>query len=102
MSKRNQEKFLPFYSSLMIGPDKLNQAKHVKFFQKHDIDHHMRLHAEIIGSKFKLVKESLHSLGLGSWTDPQGGYFLLFETKAGMAKQVVSCLLYTSPSPRDQ
>ena len=28
MSKRNQEKFLPFYSSLMIGPDKLNQAKH--------------------------------------------------------------------------
>ena len=50
----------------------------------------MRLHAEIVGSKFELVKESLHSLGLGSWTDPQGGYFLLFETKAGMAKQVVS------------
>ena len=90
MSKRNQEKFLPFYSSLMIGPDKLNQAKHVKFFQEHDIDHHMRLHAEIVGSKFKLVKESLHSLGLGSWTDPQGGYFLLFETKTGMAKQIVS------------
>ena len=24
------------------------------------------------------------------WTDPQGGYFLLFETKTGMAKQIVS------------
>ena len=87
MSKSNQELFLPFYSALMIGPDKLNQAKHVRFFQENDLMEHMKLHAEIIRPKFELVERQLKSLGLGSWTSPKGGYFVLFESEKGLAMQ---------------
>ena len=90
MSKSNQELFLPFYSALMIGPDKLNQAKHVRFFQENDLEEHMRRHANIIKPKFKLVNDKLNSLGLGSWTSPEGGYFILFESNKGMARNIIS------------
>ena len=90
MSKSNQELFLPFYSALMIGPDKLNQAKHVRFFQEIDLMEHMKLHAEIIRPKFELVERQLKSLGLGSWTSPKGGYFVLFESEKGLARKIIS------------
>ena len=90
MSKSNQELFLPFYSALMIGPDKLNQAKHVRFFQENDLEEHMRRHANIIKPKFKLVNDKLNSLGLGNWTSPEGGYFILFESNKGMARNIIS------------
>ena len=90
MSKSNQELFLPFYSALMIGPDKLNQAKHVRFFQENDLEEHMRRHANIIKPKFKLVNDKLNSLGLGSWTSPEGGYFIRFESNKGMARNIIS------------
>ena len=90
MSEPNQKLFLPFYSSLMIGPDKFNQAKHVKFFQKINLGDHMKKHAEIIKPKFDLVDNKLKSLGLGRWTSPKGGYFLLFETDAGMAREIIN------------
>ena len=90
MSKSNQALFLPFYSALMIGPDKLNQAKHVRFFQENDLMEHMKLHAEIIRPKFELVERQLKSLGLGSWTSPKGGYFVLFESEKGLARKIIS------------
>ena len=90
MSKSNQELFLPFYSALMIGPDKLNQAKHVRFFQENDLEEHMMRHANIIKPKFKLVNDKLNSLGLGNWTSPEGGYFILFESNKGMARNIIS------------
>ena len=89
MSKANQELFLPFYSALMIGPDKLNQAKHVKFFQTTSIEEHMKKHARIIKPKFDLVNNKLESLALGSWTNPSGGYFLLYQSEKGMAKKII-------------
>ncbi len=90
MSKTNQELFLPFYSSLMIGPDKINQAKHVIFFKDVDLMDHMKKHAEIIKPKFDLVISKLNSQGLGKWTAPDGGYFLLYESDNGMAKRIIS------------
>ena len=90
MSEGNQEIFLPFYSSLMIGPDKINQARHVKFFEDIDLQDHMKEHAKIIRPKFDLVTGKLESLGLGKWTSPEGGYFSLFESEQGMAKKIVS------------
>ena len=89
MSETNQELFLPFYSSLMIGPDKLNQAKHVIFFRDVNLTDHMKKHAEIIKPKFDLVISKLNSQGLGNWTSPDGGYFLLFESDNGMAKRII-------------
>ncbi len=89
MSETNQELFLPFYSSLMIGPDKINQAKHVIFFRDVNLTDHMKKHAEIIKPKFDLVISKLNSQGLGNWTSPDGGYFLLFESDNGMAKRII-------------
>ena len=90
MSENNQESFLPFYSSLMIGPDKINQAKHVKFFRDVNLTDHMKKHAEIIRPKFDLVISKLNSQGLGKWTEPDGGYFLLYESDNGLAKRIIS------------
>ncbi len=89
MSEVNQALFMPFYSALMIGPDKLNQAKHVKFFQVTPLEEHMKKHASIIKPKFDLVNDKLESLGLGSWTKPSGGYFLLYQSEKGMAKKII-------------
>jgi len=89
MSKNNQELFLPFYSSLMIGPDKINQAKHVMFFRDVSLIDHMKKHAKIIRPKFDLVISKLNSQGLGKWTEPDGGYFLLYESDNGMAKRII-------------
>ena len=89
MSKNNQKSFLPFYSSLMIGPDKINQAKHVMFFRDVSLIDHMKKHAKIIRPKFDLVISKLNSQGLGKWTEPDGGYFLLYESDNGMAKRII-------------
>ncbi len=89
MSKNNQESFLPLYSSLMIGPDKINQAKHVMFFRDVSLIDHMKKHAKIIRPKFDLVISKLNSQGLGKWTEPDGGYFLLYESDNGMAKRII-------------
>ena len=90
MSENNQESFLPFYSSLMIGPDKINQGKHVKFFRDVNLADHMKKHAKIIRPKFDLVISKLNSQSLGKWTNPDGGYFLLYESENGLAKRIIS------------
>ncbi len=78
-----------------IGPDKLNQIRHVRFFKDQaGIENHMRKQAEIIRPKFDLVLEMLESkLGgknLASWSKPNGGYFISLNTLPGCAKKVVA------------
>ena len=90
MSQANQDLFLPFYSALMIGPDKLNQAKHVRFFEENNLSEHMRKHADIIKPKFDLVDAKLRQQNFGTWTTPNGGYFLLYKAKEGFAKKIIS------------
>lgn len=77
-----------------IGPDKLNQLRHVRFFKNFDgLLAHMRRHAEIIKPKFdaveRVLSRELGLLGIASWTRPQGGYFVSFDTPDGCAKRVV-------------
>ena len=90
LSKSNQESFLPFYSALVIGPDKINQIKHVKFFQENNLQHHMSKHADLIRPKFELVQKWLLGQDYGSWTKPTGGYFVLLKTDPGLAKRIIS------------
>ena len=90
LSKSNQELFLPFYSALIIGPDKINQIRHVKFFQENDLKNHMGKHADLIRPKFELVQKWLHGQGYGTWTKPTGGYFVLLKTDPGLAKRIIS------------
>ncbi len=78
-----------------IGPDKLNQLRHVKYFKNIDgMKAHMRKHASIMRPKFEAVlsvlEGELGGLGIGSWTTPKGGYFISFEAMEGCAKAIVS------------
>ena len=78
-----------------IGHDKLNQLRHVRFFKDiNGLKDHMRKHAEFIRPKFEAVEsvleEELSGLGIGSWTEPKGGYFISFDAMDGCAKAIVA------------
>jgi len=71
-----------------IGPDKVNQLRHVRFFKDlQGIETHMKKHAEILRPKFELVTKML-SQQTDSFTDPDGGYFISLETAPGKAKKI--------------
>jgi len=77
-----------------IGPDKLNQLRHVHFFKDMaGIENHMKKHAAILKPKFDAVQEILErELGgkqMAKWSNPGGGYFVSIDTQAGCAKKVV-------------
>ncbi len=78
-----------------IGHDKVNQLRHVRFFQNiHGMIEHMRKHANILRPKFEAVEEildrELGGLEIGRWTKPRGGYFISFESLDGCAKAIVA------------
>jgi aspartate/methionine/tyrosine aminotransferase len=81
-----------FYQT--IGPDKLNQLRHVRFFGDLDgIQRHMQKHAEIVRPRFEAVEtiltRELAGRGIADWTHPQGGYFVSFNAPDGCARAVV-------------
>lgn len=78
-----------------IGPDKLNQLRHVRFFKDFaGIEGQMKKQAAIIKPKFDQVLETLEAeLGgkkIADWTKPNGGYFISLNTLEGCAKKVVN------------
>lgn len=94
-SPENIAEIKKLMGSAVIGYDKLNQLRHVKFL--HDaagIAQHMSKHAQIIRPKFELVQQKLASgladIGGCSWTNPRGGYFVSFEAPTGCAKRIVA------------
>jgi len=77
-----------------IGPDKINQVRHARFFGNFaGLQNHMKKHAALIKPKFDIVisilEEKLGGKGLASWTNPKGGYFISLDTNEGCAKRVV-------------
>jgi len=77
-----------------IGPDKLNQLRHVFFFKSMaGIEAHMEMHAAILKPKFDAVQEvldrELAGKGFAEWTRPAGGYFTSINTLDGCAQRVV-------------
>ena len=78
-----------------IGPNKINQLLHARFFKNYNnIKTHMEKHAKILRPKFEAVTEilnkNLSGLGIASWTTPRGGYFISLDVHEGCAKSVVS------------
>jgi len=78
-----------------IGPDKLNQLRHVRFFRDMaGIEAHMRKHAAILRPKFAVVEDvltrELGGSGVAEWSRPRGGYFVSLDTLDGCAKAVVA------------
>ena len=93
-SRRNVDWFRARLAVMTIGPDKVNQLRHLKLLPDMDaVRAHMRRHAALLRPKFDRVRrrleEGLGNLGIGRWTDPAGGYFVSFWTRPGLAKETV-------------
>ncbi|MFW5857786.1 MAG: aminotransferase class I/II-fold pyridoxal phosphate-dependent enzyme [Planctomycetota bacterium] len=76
-----------------IGPDKLNQLRHARFFGSIDgLLEHMRGHAAILKPKFDAVQailaRELDDCGVATWSRPTGGYFVNLDVLDGCAKEV--------------
>ena len=76
-----------------IGPDKINQLRHVKFFKDFEgVTEHMKKHAALVAPRFAAVLDELDReiapLGIATWTKPNGGYFISFNAMSGCAKRI--------------
>jgi aspartate/methionine/tyrosine aminotransferase len=81
-------------SKQTIGPDKLTQLRHVRFFRNMEgIAAHMKKHAAILKPKFdavdRILERDLGGKGLAEWTRPLGGYFVSLDVVPGTARAVV-------------
>lgn len=93
-SRANLEEAVRYMGYQTIGHDKLNQLRHVRYFQDmQGIYNQMRKHAKILRPKFEMVQsvleEELGGLEIGTWTKPLGGYFISFDALDGCAKAIV-------------
>ena len=76
-----------------IGPNKVVQLMHARYF--HDaagIAAHMEKHRALLAPKFEAVLSALDAelapLGIASYSRPNGGYFISFDTLSGCASRV--------------
>lgn len=93
-SKNNMAIFKRRYQFQTIGYDKLNMLRHVIFFKDADgVRAHMKKHKEVLAPRFEVVISKLNSqlgeLGVASWLEPNGGYFVSVDVPDGCAKRVV-------------
>jgi DNA-binding transcriptional MocR family regulator len=93
-SRKNIEFILNKMQFQTIGPNKLNQLRHVLFFQNVEgIENHMKKHATIMKPKFDAVlnvlDRELAGTGIAEWSRPNGGYFISIDTLEGCAQAVV-------------
>ena len=77
-----------------IGPDKLNQLRHVEYFKDvKAVEDHMKKHAKILKPKFDTVcdvlQKELGGMEIAWWNRPNGGYFVNLRTLDGCADKIV-------------
>jgi DNA-binding transcriptional MocR family regulator len=87
--------YLQYAGKKSIGPDKVNQLRHLRFFGDADgVRLQMQRHQELLAPKFALVQEILDDRlaesKVASWTDPKGGYFVSLDVLPGTAKRTVA------------
>lgn len=90
----NIAKFKKHLAMASIGPDKVNQLRHARLFPDLDaVRQHMQKHADLMWPKFDAVnrqlEEHLADSDLGNWSVPQGGYFVSFDARPGLASEIV-------------
>ena len=94
-SKDNVKWLLARLVPRTIGPDKLNQLRHVRLLKDDAaILRLMDRHKAVIAPKFQKVldifDEKLAQVPDVSWTRPKGGYFISLEVGKGCANRVVA------------
>lgn len=83
------------FGTMFIGPNKVEQLRHVKFFSKYPggVAGIMREHAKLLKPKFditdKVLAKELDGTGLATWSKPAGGYFISLDTARPVAKRAV-------------
>ena len=87
--------YLQYAGKKSIGPDKVNQLRHLRFFGDADgVRLQMQRHQQILAPKFALVSDVLDDrLGeskIASWTEPKGGYFVSLDVLHGTAKRTIA------------
>ena len=90
-SEKTIKTFVSYLEKVMVGSDKINQARHVKFFKNPKaLEDHMKDLSYLIRPKFEIVEEYLSRLpeGYANWSTPTGGYFVSFNSKPGKAKKI--------------
>ncbi len=92
-SEANLTKIKPQIAAQTIGPDKLNQLRHLSFFGNVEgVTAQMKKHAALLRPKFDLLLETLdqelREANVATWTEPNGGYFVSLDLMEGCAKAV--------------
>ena len=90
----NQRWLRSHLSMQAIGPNKLTQLAHLRFFDGiAAIDRHMEQHASLLRPRFAAAADALeNSLGplrIAQWSRPEGGYFISLDTLPGCATRTV-------------
>ena len=86
--------YLQYAGKKSIGPDKVNQLRHLRFLRDADgVRLHMVRHRQLLAPKFELVLDildrRLSDSKIASWTEPKGGYFISLDVLPGTAKRTV-------------
>ncbi|VVM48242.1 Putative aminotransferase/MSMEI_6121 [Pseudomonas fluorescens] len=81
-----------------IGPDKVNQLRHLLFFcDSNGLLDHMKKHRALLAPKFERLEAELSNGFDGvdevSWTSPKGGYFVTLHLPEGCARRAVELAL---------
>ena len=77
-----------------IGPDKVNQLRHLEFFKDAaGVRAHMAKHRDLLAPKFdevsRVLTDRLEGYDVAHWTRPLGGYFVSLDVLPGTAARVI-------------
>ena len=94
-SRENVKWLLARFTPRTIGPDKINQLRHVLFLRNEaGILQLMDKHRALLAPKFHTVLDvfdkRLAHLPEVTWTRPKGGYFITLDVPRGCARRVVA------------
>ena len=94
-SPQNVQWLLARFTPRTIGPDKVNQLRHVLFLKDEaGIMQLMDKHRKLLAPKFQTVLDvfgrELAQVPEVTWTRPKGGYFISLDVPRGCARRVVA------------
>ncbi len=94
-SAANVRWFLARAGTRTIGPDKLNQLRHLRFLRDEaGLRRHMEAHRALLAPKFAAVERALDTrlggTGFARWSRPEGGYFITVECLPSTAARIVT------------
>lgn len=93
-SPANLQWYLGHIAKRTIGPDKVNQLRHVRYLKDAEgVQKLMERHRDNLAPKFakvqEILAEELGDTGIASWTEAYGGYFISLDVLDGTAAEIV-------------